>query len=155
MLRRTSGSCRAISYSPGKSLRQKPDCLRAGTGEDHFMISRSSFLLLAPALLLAAGIAISDDVERSLYPFPNENGVGQTFVSTGRLDTTGPFFQSLGTNGRSCATCHQPGESWSVTPQQIRRRFDSSQGTDPIFRTNDGSNCSDSDVSTVSARRSA
>jgi cytochrome c peroxidase len=116
---------------------------------------RRPLLLAAPSLLLATGIAISDDLQKSLYPFPNENGVGQTYVAGGRLDTTGPFFQSLGTNGRSCATCHQPGDSWSVSPRHIQQRFNQTQGTDPIFRTNDGANCSTLDTSTVAARRSA
>jgi cytochrome c peroxidase len=103
--------------------------------------------------LLLTGNAVSDDSQRHLSTFGNENGVAQTFYSVGPLDTTGPFFQSLGSNGRSCATCHQPGDNWSVTPKHIQIRFDQSQGLDPIFRTNDGSNCDTSDVSTVAARR--
>ena len=43
----------------------------------------------------------------NLFPFPNLHGILETFSSSGRLNLTGPFFQSLGTNGRSCATCHQ------------------------------------------------
>jgi cytochrome c peroxidase len=110
----------------------------------------------APAvLLLASRTAISDDSQRHISAFPNDNGVAQTFTATGPLDTSGPFFQSLGTNGRSCATCHQPGDNWSVTPNHIRQRFDQTQGRDPIFRTNDGSNCDNLDVSTVPARRAA
>src|SRR4051812_24205616 len=103
--------------------------------------------------LLLTGIAVSDDSQRHLSTFANENGVAQTFNSPGRLDTTGPFFQSLGSNGRSCATCHQPGDNWSVTPKHIKIRFDQTQGLDPIYRTNDGANCDPSDVPTVAARR--
>src|SRR5207253_6591774 len=66
-----------------------------------------------------------------------------------------PFFQSLGTNGRSCATCHVPNQAWSVSPTEVRRRFDETAGTDPIFRTNDGSDSPNADVSTRSARRHA
>ena len=50
----------------------------------------------------------------NLFPFPNPHGILKTFNETGKLDLTGPFFQSLGTNGRSCGTCHQastPGRS--------------------------------------------
>src|SRR5215212_7150810 len=92
-------------------------------------------------LLLAALPALCDDTQRKLYSFPNENGVAQTYVSTGELDTTGPFFQSLGTNGRACVSCHQPAESWSITPRGVLRRFHHTQGADPIFRANDGANC--------------
>jgi hypothetical protein len=61
----------------------------------------------------------------------------------------------MGTNGRACVTCHQPSVGWTVTPQDIQARFDATDGADPIFRTNDGSNSPTADVSTVDARRSA
>ena len=114
-----------------------------------------ALLPLLPLLLLSSRPASSDDMQRNLSTFPNENGVAQTFDSAGPLDTTGPFFQSLGSNGRSCVTCHQPGDNWSITPKSIRARFDRTQGTDPLFRTNDGANCDTMDVSTVAARRAA
>jgi len=72
------------------------------------------------------------------------------------IDLTGPFFQSLGTNGRSCATCHRPGQGWSISADEVKVRFALTQGLDPIFRTNDGSNCDHSiDTSTVQGRRKA
>ena len=72
-----------------------------------------------------------------------------------RIDRSNPFFASIGTNGRSCESCHQAAEGWSVTPQGIRARFESSRATDPIFRLNDGANSPRADVSTVHARRAA
>jgi hypothetical protein len=42
-----------------------------------------------------------------------------------------------------------------ITPPEVQARFNATQGTDPIFRTNDGSNCPTADVSTLEARRSA
>lgn len=114
---------------------------------------------IAPAalacLFLASQTATSDDAQRHLSTFPNDNGVAQTFDSAAPLDASGPFFQSLGNNGRACATCHQPADNWSVTPSHLQLRFDQTQGLDPIFRTNDGSNCDTADVSTVAARRAA
>jgi hypothetical protein len=86
---------------------------------------------------------------------PNASGVGLTFTLSGTLDTTGPFFQSLGTNGRSCASCHVAGEGWTISPAGLRRRFERSGGTDPVFRPNDGSTSPLADVSTVEARRRA
>lgn len=41
----------------------------------------------------------------------------------GVIDTTNPFFQSLGTNGRACVTCHQPADEWTVTPAHLQSRF--------------------------------
>src|SRR3569832_830912 len=39
------------------------------------------------------------------------------------LPTTGPFFESLGSNGRSCASCHQPEEGFSISPTHLQARF--------------------------------
>ena len=89
--------------------------------------------------------------------FPNPNGASQTYSTNGGgIDLTGPFFQSLGTNGRTCGTCHQPSDGMSVSAEQVERRFLFSQGRDPIFRTVDGSNCNHNiDVSTLEGRAAA
>jgi hypothetical protein len=89
--------------------------------------------------------------------FPNPNGASQTYSTNGGgIDTTGPFFQSLGTNGRSCGTCHVPGDGMSVSAANVELRFLLTQGTDPIFRTVDGSNCDHNiDVSTFEGRAQA
>ena len=48
--------------------------------------------------------------------FLNPNGASQTYSANGGgIDETGPFFQSLGTNGRTCATCHEPSDGMSVS----------------------------------------
>jgi hypothetical protein len=89
--------------------------------------------------------------------FGNPTGASETYSTTrGGIDLTGPFFQSLGTNGRSCGTCHQPSDAMSVAAANVQQRFDLTQGLDPIFRTNDGSNCNHSiDVSTMAGRSAA
>lgn len=51
------------------------------------------------------------------------------------------FFIPLGTNGRSCATCHQPPSGMGVSLRNIKKRFKASGGTDPIFAPVDGANC--------------
>jgi cytochrome c peroxidase len=51
------------------------------------------------------------------------------------------FFASLGTNGRSCITCHQPPNGMSVSVKNIDDRYNATGGTDPIFDPIDGSNC--------------
>jgi cytochrome c peroxidase len=88
-------------------------------------------------------------------PFHNSSGSVATFSTIGSINLTNEFFQVLGTNGRSCATCHQAKEGWTVTPEGIQKRFKATHGTDPIFRTNDGSNSPNADVSTMEVRRSA
>ena len=72
------------------------------------------------------------------------------------IDLTRPFFQSLGTNGRSCGSCHRPAQGWTISPDELKIRFLLTLGLDPIFRTNDGSNCDhDIDTSTVAGRAKA
>jgi hypothetical protein len=92
----------------------------------------------------------------NLAGFPDPGGVVRTFSQNGDIDLTGPFFQSLGTNGRSCGTCHQPSDAMSISAAHVQARFDQSQGLDPVFRTNDGSNCDHNiDVSTLAGRTAA
>jgi cytochrome c peroxidase len=57
------------------------------------------------------------------------------------IKATNPFFAVLGTNGRSCFTCHQPQAAWSMTPQLATSIFLSTKGTDPLFSPVDGENC--------------
>ncbi len=86
--------------------------------------------------------------------FSNESGV-LGVLNAGAMATNNPFFEELGTNGRSCATCHRPAQGWTITPAELRDRFERTDGTDPVFRTNDGSNCQGADVSTAKKRRQA
>lgn len=86
---------------------------------------------------------------------PDSKGVLATYSTSGGIDINSPFFQNLGTNGRTCNTCHISSSAWTITPADVKAKFDATRGMDPIFRTNDGSNCPSADVSTVKARRQA
>src|SRR5262245_61908481 len=88
------------------------------------------------------------------HPVRNPGGHSATFSTHGLVDLTGEYFQAQGTNGRSCASCHIPEEAWSITPATLRRLFDETDGTDPIFNLLDADN-PNLDVSTVEARRAA
>jgi cytochrome c peroxidase len=133
----TSRTIKETTRSPRKSLMKH-------------LFSSIALGLLASTQLASAGSRITD-----MKQFPNAAGYSQSFSTNGALDTRNPFFQSLGSNRRSCATCHLPDQGWTVTPQKIQQRFDASGGLDPIFRTNDGSVSPLADVSTVKARRRA
>ena len=112
-------------------------------------------VLAAMVAALATAYAASATTDRArLLTFPNPSGVLAT-AGFGDADAANPFFQELGTNGRTCATCHLPAQGWSITPAELRDRFARTDGLDPIFRTNDGSNCEGADVSTIRARRRA
>jgi len=65
------------------------------------------------------------------------------------------FFADIGTNGRTCLTCHQPQNGWSVSAADVQARFRASYGADPIFRVVDGATCPSADVSNISAKRAA
>ena len=92
-------------------------------------------------------------------PLPAElsfgNSGGALATSTPRPFEGNAFFADLGTNGRTCATCHRPAQAWSISPAELADRFDRTAGLDPIFRANDGSNCEAADLSTLDRRRGA
>ena len=101
----------------------------------------------------AGSIPLRDPIQ--MQPFRDETGAFATFSTAGAVDLTGPFFRPLGTNGRTCQTCHQPKVGWTITPASARAVFEATRGRDPLFRTNDGTNSPEADVSTVRARRRA
>jgi cytochrome c peroxidase len=71
------------------------------------------------------------------------------------VTASNPFFQNLGTNGRTCFTCHQPKTGWTISARSAQQRFDQSGGMEPLFRLVDGATCPTDDVSTLKARRQA
>jgi hypothetical protein len=65
------------------------------------------------------------------------------------------FFKDMGTNGRTCFTCHQPQNGWGVSAKDVAERFEKSAGSDPIFRLVDGATCPSDDVSSLHAKKRA
>lgn len=104
----------------------------------------------------AERISLNSFIPNDVF-FANPGGASQTYSTIGGgIDQTGPFFQSLGSNGRSCGSCHQPSDGMSVSAAHVQQRFDLTDGLDPIFRTVDGSNCNHSiTVSNLEGRRAA
>src|SRR5579863_1319345 len=77
---------------------------------------RNRFLVGTIGLIaIATGTAIADVYLRNLFPFINFTGFSGTYSSAGSVDLSGPFFQSLGTNGRTCGTCHQPNNAFGLS----------------------------------------
>ena len=110
---------------------------------------------LSLMISFAAGTASANSSDIDALTAADATGMIRTYVAGGNLDTGNPFFQVLGTNGRSCFTCHRPETAWSVTPASLQARFKATDGTDPVFRINDGSNSPLADVSTLDARKRA
>lgn len=109
---------------------------------------------LAGAIVTAHRAGAHEPLPGSLA-FSNAAGVLGTLHAAGRIDDTNPFFADLGTNGRTCVTCHRPAQAWSLTPSEVADRFERTSGLDPLFRANDGSNCETADLSTLERRRDA
>src|SRR5215469_17854376 len=85
----------------------------------------------------------------------DSSGMIATFQPHGSTSTANnAFFQNLGTNGRTCFTCHQPQDGWSLSAQHAQARFNSDPN-DPLFRRVDGATCPSADVSTLAAQRAA
>jgi cytochrome c peroxidase len=90
--------------------------------------------------------------------YSNASGAMLTFSHQnvdGYIDRNNAFFESLGTNGRSCASCHIASDAWTITPKSVQKIFKNTQGLDPLFSVVDGSNSPLADVSSYRARKEA
>jgi hypothetical protein len=82
-----------------------------------------------------------------LLPSFDPSGATETYnLGAPTTTSTNAFFQSLGTNGRACVTCHEPRSAWGVSAASIQQRFYMSQGNDLIFRVVDGATCDTDEV---------
>jgi len=76
--------------------------------------------------------------------YDDPSGQLRLLNKSGEVQTKGhPFFTPLGSNGRSCVTCHQPTSAMSLSVDLIRIRWAETEGKDPLFAAIDGSNCPD------------
>jgi hypothetical protein len=86
---------------------------------------------------------------------PDPSGAIATYQPKGpTITANNAFFQDLGTNGRTCFTCHQPEDGWSLSAQHAQHRFHTNPN-DPLFRLVDGATCPSDDVSTHRTKRKA
>jgi cytochrome c peroxidase len=94
---------------------------------------------------LAAGAAAAQGTDDGgplgRQSFLDASGVITTLSVNGPIDSHGAFFQSLGTNGRSCATCHVASQAMSISATGVQQRFAETRGRDPLFASVDGANC--------------
>ena len=120
--------------------------------------TQRAFLLAAMGILLAAATASllqgcsggatttvinppPPNLIPSLQPYPTPSGTESTYVATGSINPTGIFFQTLGTNARSCSSCHQLSQGMGLSAANVQALFTSSNGSDPLFLAVDGANC--------------
>ena len=104
--------------------------------------ARSALLSLVGALAVVGSSYADPDFEMNgMTVGIDATGVMGTLSVAGRVDKHNEFFQSLGTNGRSCATCHVAEQAMSFTPAHARRLYEKTGGADPLFASVDGANC--------------
>ena len=122
-----------------------------------YPVAGAAFVLAVgtAALIGHSYLASATEPRRGELTFSNPAGVHRTVTTEGPLDLGNPFFEDLGSNGRSCFSCHRPAQAWTITPDELIDRFNRTAGRDPIFRTNDGSNCEGAVVSSPAQRRRA
>lgn len=92
------------------------------------------------ALLTATAVEAGFSLP-NLFPFLDPSGFSATNSATGSIDLSGPFFQSLGTNGRTCGTCHAPSDGFGLSASDAQIRYFVTRGKDPLFAAVDGSTC--------------
>ena len=145
---------------------------------DAAVASADAEVASAAAAVASAAAAVASEIAqkqklRALFPDPtasvqttppvipqlqidgDSSGMIATFQPNGStLTANNAFFQNLGSNGRTCFTCHQPQDGWSLSAQHAQARFNSDPN-DPLFRRVDGATCPSADVSTLAAQRAA
>jgi cytochrome c peroxidase len=100
----------------------------------------------AGAAIIAAaaltGVVVAKPFAALFSVFKNDSGTVQTESSAPHtLNAKNSFFDpSIGTNGQACVTCHQPSHGITISVDFINETFTASNGTDPLFRSNDTAN---------------
>jgi len=102
--------------------------------------THTAVLLALTATTLTIAAAAADNAPGMQFALDPTGIVGVVNIN-GPTDTTGPFFQSLGTNGRSCSSCHIASEAMGLSAAGARARFAATGGADPLFASVDGANC--------------
>lgn len=102
--------------------------------------SKGRQLALLAGLLFVASAAATVMIP-NLFPFVDQTGIVSTYNTNGAIVENTPFFQSLGTNGRTCATCHVIGNAMGLSARNAEERFLLTRGHDPLFAAVDGANC--------------
>ena len=110
----------------------------------HYLYICFVFVLLATSFTLhQMGWIVpgSDDVWPQSFEAVNAHGKLGFIHTGGDIDMKNhAFFMPLGTNGRACVSCHQPGDGMGLSVESLRRRWEETDGRDPVFATYDGAN---------------
>ena len=106
------------------------------------VLVHTGVLLCLLVIALAVPTAASSANIRTKLIYNNAFGKLEVYSTDDArgIDASNPFFKSMGTNGRACASCHKLQDALGISTATINALFWKTQGRDPIFRTVDGSN---------------
>lgn len=104
-------------------------------------IGARKWIVAVAALALAGAVSAGVVVIPNLFPLLDPTGFVSTYNTNGPIKENGAFFQSLGTNGRTCGTCHQASNAMGLSLTNIQTRYLFTGGHDPLFASFDGANC--------------
>src|SRR6185503_16120561 len=108
---------RTPQHQPSPRLR------RAGQqGRSRRLITGVTLVAATAAVMVMSQPTSARHGRADAVMFANTHGTLRTIGMDG-ADTDNPFFQPLGTNGRTCETCHRPAQGWNITPAELRDRF--------------------------------
>lgn len=93
------------------------------------------------AVFCATALTVAALTIPNLFPFLDSSGFVSTYSSAGSFNENNAFFQSLGTNGRTCATCHVVSNGMGLSAAQAQLVYAASRGKDPLFSAVDGAVC--------------
>ncbi|MHB8541012.1 MAG: hypothetical protein ACYDCD_08755 [Candidatus Acidiferrales bacterium] len=96
---------------------------------------------LGIAAIFGAATALAAATIPNLFPFLDSTGAMETYTPAGSFVESGPFFQSLGTNGRTCVSCHVIGNAMGLSAAHAERVYERTDGQDPLFAAVDGAVC--------------
>ena len=116
---------------------------------------RASAISVAVAAPVATPPSDFGSYATALSVFGDPAGQWSNFAANGVVPPTNPFFLALGSNKRTCGTCHNPNNGWTESPTNLNNRFTASNGNDPIFASIDGTNCPSLSTATLAAHRTA
>src|SRR6266478_8372078 len=117
------GAIRGVSMRPFPALRSCFARCSSQLSRKAFNLihlsSRSVYIALLVVIFMLTVIVATRGNQITFIPngtfFLNPSGASETYSTAGGgIDLTGPFFQNMGSNGRSCGSCHQPSDGMSV-----------------------------------------
>ena len=128
----------SVQLSTDSNIRKALQQLSALVGSTR---PRRIAICIFALVILATGSAIADVYLPNLFAFLDFSGWSATNSTSGSVDVSSAFFQSLGTNGRTCGTCHQPSDGFGLSAADAQLRYFITRGKDPLFAQVDGSTC--------------